>query len=132
MFKLYVAFQLVFLLLILEGVKFSIQKPVFSSSDAILSVNKENSIEDNGRRDAFVILKDSLPSAILIQRPQNSEDGDRAPLIKRAFNRVDSGYFGLGAKKRKRSFDRVDSGYFGLYKKAFDRVDSGYFGLKRK
>ncbi|CEF64670.1 Hypothetical protein SRAE_1000292300 [Strongyloides ratti] len=149
MSKFSIFLQIVFVILIFESVKFSLQKPLFSSGNIILSLNGEE-IQDEIRNGDLnegkevILIKRSIPAAIIFHRlptdDDNDEDDDddidndnrKAPIIKRAFDRVDSGYFGLGAKKRKRSFDRVDSGYFGLYKKAFDRVDSGYFGLKRK
>uniref|UniRef100_A0A0K0EYI2 Uncharacterized protein n=1 Tax=Strongyloides venezuelensis TaxID=75913 RepID=A0A0K0EYI2_STRVS len=141
MTKFSIFFQLVFLILIFEGVRYSLQKPAFSTDNLILSLNGEE-IQDEDVNSNFngdnqiIVIKRSIPVVLFHRLPTDDDYDDdstrKAPLTKRAFDRVDSGYFGLGAKKRKRSFDRVDSGYFGLYKKAFDRVDSGYFGLKRK
>uniref|UniRef100_A0A0K0E808 Uncharacterized protein n=1 Tax=Strongyloides stercoralis TaxID=6248 RepID=A0A0K0E808_STRER len=144
MSKFSIFMQLVFLILIFESVKFSLQKPLFSSGNIILQLS-DGEIQNNDRndgldgRDEVIVIKRNIPSPVIFYRLPTDEDDDnigsdirKASLTKRAFDRVDSGYFGLGAKKRKRSFDRVDSGYFGIYKKAFDRVDSGYFGLKRK
>jgi hypothetical protein len=79
----------------------------------------------------------------LSKRYFDEEDMDRR---KKAFDRLDTGAFGLSLKKR--TFDRIDSGFtFGKRsaalrpltleassraKRPFDRLDSGNFGLMKR